>query len=78
MGGEVVRHEPNSIKTLEKFPEAYEIFREAGWINFFEQLRGSIESVSFEFSRNLNRNLTEVKCLRLDITKEVISIITTL
>jgi len=73
MGGVTVRYEANSTEGLDNFPEACQIFKEVGWLKFLEQLRGSDESISLEFSLNLSRNQTEVRGLKLEITEEVVA-----
>lgn len=78
MGGAVVRHELNYIKDLENFPRACQIFGEAGWLEFFEWLRGSDERVSLEFSLNLDKNKTKVIGLKLDVIEEYVSQLKTL
>ena len=50
MGGEAAKHEPNSMDALQNFPKSYHIFREAGWVEFFQKLKGSEEAVEIEFS----------------------------
>ena len=78
MGGVAVKYELVSIEALGKCLKAYQIFREAWSIEFFEWLKGLDESVDLEFARNLNRNQTEIKALWLEITEEVIVRVTTL
>ena len=50
MGGVVVRNELDSMDALQNFHEAYHIFREAGWVEFFQTLEGSDKAVAIEFS----------------------------
>lgn len=78
MGGATIRHEPTSTEAWEKILKAHQLFREAIWIEFFEQLSGSDENVSLELARNENRSQTKVKGLRLEVIEEVISRVTTL
>ena len=58
MGGVAVGNEPNSMDALQNFLEAYHIFREAGWVEFFQKLEGSDEVVTIEFAQKLNNNKT--------------------
>ena len=78
MGRETVRHEPNSMDALQNCPEAYHIFIDAGWIEYFQKLEGSDEAVAIEFAQNLNNNQTQVRGMQLEVTEEVISWVTSL
>jgi hypothetical protein len=40
MGGAVVRKEPATTALLEHYPAAYQIFEQAGWLNYFRRLQG--------------------------------------
>jgi hypothetical protein len=40
MGGSVIRYEPTTIDLLELYPEAYQIFLQAGWLSYFQRLQG--------------------------------------
>ena len=42
-------------------------------LEFFEQLKGSEELAAMEFAKNMDRNQTEVKGLKLEVTEEVIA-----
>ena len=58
MGVVAVRHEPDSIDALQNFPEAYHIFRDIGWIEYFQKLECLDEVVAIKFAQNLNNNQT--------------------
>lgn len=73
MGGAAIQKEPGSIEALEKFPKACQIFKDVGWFGFFERLEGSNKVISMEFAKNLEKNQTKVRGLKLKVTKEVIS-----
>jgi len=38
MGGDAVRHELGSTALLELYPDAYQIFLQAGWVDYFRRL----------------------------------------
>jgi len=38
MGGNLITHEPGSTALLELYPEAYQIFLQAGWVDYFRRL----------------------------------------
>jgi hypothetical protein len=72
MGGPVVRHEPESLSSLLQFPAAYKKFEEAGWINYFEWLRGFDSVVALEFAQNLEIDHSRVGGIRVEVTEETI------
>jgi hypothetical protein len=39
MGGSAIRNEPATTALLEQYPEAYQIFEQAGWLNYFRRLQ---------------------------------------
>lgn len=73
MGGEIIRHAPGSTEALEGCPKACQIFKDAGWFESFQMLEGLEGSVSMEFAKNLERNQTEVRGLKLEVMEEVIA-----
>jgi hypothetical protein len=42
MGGAVVRKEPATTALLEHYPAAYQIFEQAGWLNYFSRLKDTM------------------------------------
>jgi hypothetical protein len=40
MGGSVIRYEPAMTTLLELYPEAYQTFLQAGWLDYFQRLQG--------------------------------------
>ena len=61
MGGTMIKHELDSMEALQNCLEAYHIFRDARWIEYFQKLEGSDEVMEIEFSQNLNNNQTRVR-----------------
>lgn len=53
-------------------------FKDTGWFEFFRRLEGSDGGISMEFAKNLERNHTEVRGLKLEVTERVISRVTAL
>lgn len=39
MGGNTVRNEPGSMALFELHTEAYQIFLQAGWVDYFRRLQ---------------------------------------
>ena len=71
--GPPVRYEPNNIDSLHANREVFAIFREAGWIEYFQRLSGFHEETTFKFSMNLNGEYSEIRGLRMDVLKHALS-----
>ena len=56
---------PDSIEALQNCPEAYQIFRDVGWLEYFQKLTGSNKEIVMEFARNLNKYHTKVRGLHI-------------
>jgi hypothetical protein len=50
MGGSIVQNEPATMVLLEHYPTAYEIFQQAGWLNYFRRLQGYNEQQVLQFA----------------------------
>ena len=68
MGGLAIRHEPGSINLLQMFPEAYQIFQQAGWTAYFERLGEFDQQQVLEFAQNLQGNFLVVQGVRISVT----------
>jgi hypothetical protein len=75
MGGAVVRKEPATTALLEHYPAAYQIFEQAGWLNYFRRLQGYNEHQVLQFTRNLQENHSVVAGIRISLTEQDISAI---
>jgi hypothetical protein len=73
MGGAVVRKEPATTALLEHYPAAYQIFEQAGWLNYFRRLQGYNEPQVLQFARNLQENHSVVAGIRISVTEQDIS-----
>jgi hypothetical protein len=73
MGGPVVRKEPATTTLLEHYPAAYQIFEQAGWLQYFRRLQGYNESQTLQFARNLQDNHSIVAGVRISVTEEDIA-----
>jgi hypothetical protein len=73
MGGPVVRKEPATTALLEHYPAAYQIFEQAGWLQYFRRLQGYNESQTLQFARNLQDNHSVVADVRISVTEQDIS-----
>jgi hypothetical protein len=73
MGGPVVRKEPATTALLEHYPTAYQIFEQAGWLQYFRRLQGYNESQTLQFARNLQENHSVVASVQIFVTEQDIS-----
>jgi hypothetical protein len=56
MGGSVIQNEPTTIVLLENYLVAYQIFQQAGWLNYFQRLLGYNEQQVLQFAQNLQED----------------------
>jgi hypothetical protein len=73
MGGSVIRNEPATTALLEHYPAAYQIFQQAGWLNYFRRLQGYNEQQVLQFARNLQEDHSVVEGVRISVTEEDIA-----
>jgi hypothetical protein len=50
MGGSAIRNEPATTTLLEQYPVAYQIFEQAGWLNYFRRLQWYNEQQVLQFA----------------------------
>lgn len=75
MGGAVVHKEPATTALLEHYPAAYQIFEQAGWLNYFRRLQGYNEWQVLQFTRNLQENYSVIAGIRISMTEQDISVV---
>lgn len=73
MGGNVVRNEPSSTALLELHLEAYQIFLQAGWVDYFQRLQEFDSQQVLEFARNLKEGYSIVQGVKIPVIKEDIA-----
>jgi hypothetical protein len=73
MGGPAIRHEPGSIALLELHPEVYQIFQQAGWVDYFQRLQGFDPQQVLEFARNLQEGYSTVQGVRIPVSEDDIA-----
>jgi hypothetical protein len=73
MGGSVIRYEPATIALLELYPEAYQIFLQAGWLSYFQRLQGFDQQQVLQFAQNLQEDHSIVQGVRISDTEEDIA-----
>ena len=69
MGGSIIRNEPATTTLLEHYPAAYEIFQQAGWLNYFHRLQGYNEQQVLQFAQNLQEDYSVIEGLRISVTE---------
>jgi len=73
MGGNAIRNEPGSMALLELYPEAYQIFLQAGWVDYFRRLQEFDSQQVLEFALTLNEDHSIVRGVRISVTEEDIA-----
>ena len=54
-----------------------EVFRTAGWLQYFERLQGHDDYVALDFARNLEGNHSEVRGVPIEFSEQAIAEVTT-
>jgi len=70
MGGHAIRNEPGSTTLLELYPEAYQFFLQAGWVDYFRGLQEFDSQQVLEFTLNLKEDHSTVRGVRILVTEE--------
>src|ERR1700733_562626 len=70
MGGKTIRSEPSKVTVS---AAAREILENAGWLNYFNRLQESNETVALEFLQNLQENHSIVGGRRIGVTEDIIT-----
>jgi hypothetical protein len=76
MGGSAVRHKPATLDSLLPYPEAYQIFLQAGWISYFKKLKEFSEDEVLEFSQNLTEGYSMMNGVRIPVIEGSIVAVT--
>jgi hypothetical protein len=69
MGGSIIRNEPATTALLEQYPVAYQIFEQAGWLNYFRRLQWYNEQQVLQFAQNLQEDHSVVAGIRISVTE---------
>ena len=70
MGGRAIRSEPQQLTIS---AAAREILERAGWLNYFNRLQESNETVAMEFLQNLQDDHSTVRGKRIAVTDDIIA-----
>jgi hypothetical protein len=73
MGGSIIRYEPTTTALLELYPEAYQIFLQAGWLGYFQRLQGYDQQQVLQFAQNLQEDHSIVQGVQISVTEEDIA-----
>ena len=76
MGGKLITHELATTVVLAIFPEAYQIFLQAGWIDYFRRLPEFDLQQVLEFACNLREGLSIVQGVQILVTEDIIAQVT--
>ena len=61
---------------LRRNVEVFSIFEAAGWTEYFQHLSGFQTEITLQFSLNLTNTHSEVRGLRIEVTKEIVAEVT--
>jgi hypothetical protein len=73
MGGSVIRNEPTTTALLEHYPAAYQIFQQAGWLNYFQRLQWNNEQQVLQFALNLQEDHFVIQGVQILVTEKDIA-----
>ena len=76
MGGNLITHEPATTTLLELYPEAYQIFLHAGWLDYFRRLPDFDPQQVLEFACNLTEGFSVFQGVKIPVTEEIIAQVT--
>lgn len=76
MGGKLITHEPTTTTVLEIFLEAYQIFLQAGWIDYFRRLPKFDLQQVLEFTCNLREGFSIVQGVQIPVIEDIIAQVT--
>ena len=74
--GPPIRYEPSNLGPLYANIEVFAIFREAGWIGYFQIFNGFHEETTLQFSMNFTGEYSEIIGLRIDALEQAITEVT--
>lgn len=78
MGGEHVCHEPSNVSMLQQNPEALEVFKATGWLQYFKKLQGYNNFVALDIAMNLEGGHFVVKGVPINFSEQAIAEVTNL
>ena len=70
MGGNLITYEPGTTELLELYPEVYQIFLQAEWVDYFRRLPDFNTQQVLEFACNLREGFSTVQGVRILVTEE--------
>jgi hypothetical protein len=73
MGGAVIHKETATTALLEHYPASYQIFEQAGWLNYFSRLQGYNETQVLQFTQNFQEDHSIIAGIRISVTEQDIS-----
>ena len=68
------REEPSDLSWVQNFPDCAQLFAEAGWLVFFENIEGYHSEVSYKFAQWLDKDVVSFDTLNLlKLTRELLA-----
>ena len=71
--GKTNRAEPSNLSWVNNFPDCAQLFADAGWIIFFENIEGYHSEVSYKFAQCLDKDIVSFDTLKFKLTRELIA-----
>ena len=70
--GNTNKAEPSDLSWVKKFPDCTQLFVEAGWLVFFENIEGYHSEVSYKFSQCLDKDVVPFDTLKFKLNRKLI------
>ena len=71
--GKVNRAEPTDISWIEKLLGCVELFKQAGWLNFFKRINGYNSEVSHQFAKGYKQDMIVFDTLKFRLTVDLVA-----
>ena len=71
--GKTNRAEPSDLSWVKNFPDCAQLFAEAGWLVFFENIEGYHSEVSYKFAQCLDKDVVSFDTLKFKLTRELLA-----
>ena len=71
--GKTNREEPSDLSWVQNFPDCAQLFAEAGWLVFFENIEGYHSQVSYKLIQCLDKDIVYFDTLKFKLTRELLA-----
>ena len=70
--GKTNRAETSDLIWVKNFRDCAQLFVEAGWLVFFENIEGYQSEVSYKFAQHLDKDVVSFDTLKFKLTRELL------